>query len=570
MNRRSNSWLSTLVAASCVYTLGCTGVVGGSSGSGPSVGQGGTSGPGLGTGGVGQPVGPQAMNPSGAQPVARLHKLTASEFGNSVHDLLGSGVAVSAVEPDTELDGFATIGASSVAVSPAGVALYEAAIDAATQAVFSDASRVAALLSCVPQATTDTACTTQALQGFGRRAFRRPLTADETTLFVGIASSIGDEAKSALVGLQYAVSAILQSPDFLYRVELGAASAADGGRLKYTNYEMTSRLAATLWNTVPDEALLTAAEKGDLATAAGVRAEAERMLSAPRARDALTSFADDLYGVDRLLVTFKDAAVFPEWTPTLQAAMHQELTARVDDLVFGTKGDFLSLYDNRTVFVNNELAKIYGLPAVMPDAFRKLELPADSPRVGLLGSAAFLAAYAFPQRTSPTARGKFVSLTLLCKAVPAPPSDVDTTLPPLADPTASVRQRLEAHRTNPTCSACHALMDPMGLGLENFDGLGRYRDNDNGHPIDASGIVNGVPFQNAAELGTALRKDPAAAACFVNKLYTHAQGRSAVDVDSAALASLTSEFGASGNRADQLLVALVSSEAFRFVEPSKP
>jgi hypothetical protein len=454
-------------------------------------------------------------------------------------------------------------------VSPSGVGLYEAAVDAAAASAFSDATRAAAVLSCVPEATTDTACTTRALQAFGRRAFRRPLTDDESTLFVGIATSIGNEAKSALVGLEYAVSAILQSPSFLYRVELGAPSAADNGRLKYTGFEMTSRLAATLWNSIPDEALLTAAAGGQLDAPDGVRAQATRMLTTARAHDALGSFADDLYGLDRLLTTFKDAAIFPEWTPSLQDAMHQELTKRVDDMVFTTKGDYLSLYDNRTVFVNNELAKIYGLPQATPDAFRKLELPADSPRVGLLGSAGFLAAYAFPQRTSPTARGKFVNLTLLCKIVPAPPPGVDTTLPTTADPTASVRQRLEVHRSNASCSSCHALMDPIGLGLENFDSLGRYRDNDNGHPIDPSGDVNGVAFKNAAELGAQLRQDPTTGACFVSKVYAHAQGRSTLDVDSTALAGLTTQFGASGNRADQLLVELVSSEAFRFVEPTK-
>jgi hypothetical protein len=501
--------------------------------------------------------------------VARIHKLTASEFTNSLQDLLGSKVPLSAVEPDTEIDGFANIGASTVSVSPSGVGLYETAVDAAAEYVFSDAARAAAVVSCVPQTTTDVACTTRAVQGFGRRAFRRPLTDAESASFVGVATSIGDEAKSALVGLKYAVSAILQSPAFLYRVELGAPSASDAGRLKYSSFEMTSRLAATLWNSVPDETLLAAAEKGELDSSEGIQQQAARMLAAPRAHDALATFVDDLYGMDRLAITFKDAGTFPEWTPSLRDAMHQELSQRVDDLVFNLKADFLSIYDSRTVFVNNELARIYGLPEVMPDAFRKVELPADSPRVGLLGSAAFLASYALPQRTSPTARGKFVNLALLCKIVPPPPPGVDTTLPPLADPSASVRQRLEAHRANPGCASCHSLMDPIGLGLENFDGLGRYRDSDNGHPIDASGTINGAAFTSAAELGARLRADPAAAACFVSQVYAHAQGRTPVDVDSVALAGLTTDFSAGGHRADQLLAALVSSEAFRFVEPSK-
>jgi hypothetical protein len=566
---------AAILVASCAAAIGCTGKIGSPGGDeNPGLGApgspgnpGGTGTPGIGTG-TGGTTGTGGITVDPTQPVAHLHKLTASEFANSVHDLLGSKVPLTAVEPDTVIDGFATVGGSSVSMSPAGVGLYEAAIDAAAQYVFSDATRVTGLLSCIPQATTDAACTTKAVQAFGRRAFRRPLTDVETSRFVDIATSIGDEAKNALTGLQYAVSAILQSPSFLYRVELGAPSADDGGRLKYSNYEMTSRLSSALWNTVPDDALLAAADKGELATADGVRAQAERMLSGAKAHDALVTFVDDLYGVDRLLTSFKDAAVFPEWTPTLQAAMHQELTQRVDDMVFTAKGDYLSLYDNKTVFVNNELAKIYGLPQATPDVFRKVDLPANSPRVGLIGSAGFLAAYALPQRTSPTARGKFVDLTFLCKVVPPPPPGVDPTLPPAIDPTASVRQRLETHRSNASCASCHSLMDPIGLGLENFDSLGRYRDNDNGHPIDASGVVNGAPFKDAAELGTRLRQDPEAASCFVSKVYAHAQGRSPIDADGKALDGLATQFGSAGNRADQLLVEMVSSEAFRFVEPS--
>lgn len=572
-HQRHRSALFAVTVGIALGCAACTGVIDPSGASRGSTGgpmDGATPGGGSGAVGAGGSAGtPATMSSNPEVPKARLHKLTSSEFANSMHDLLGKDVPLAEVEPDTELDGFNTIGASVVSVSAAGVSLYETAVDEAVAYAFENATRAASVLSCIPQSTTD-ACLSSALQAFGRRAFRRPLSAEETARFTGLASAIGDEAKSVLIGLRYAVSAILQSPSFLYRAELGAPSQADGGRLKYTSFEMTSRLAATLWNTVPDAELLNAADNDGLATAEAVRAQAERMLAAPRAHDALATFVDDLYGMDRLAITFKDAATFPEWNDSLRASMHEELTRRIDDLVFTTKGDFLSLYDNRTVFVNNQLAKIYGLPEVMPDAFRKLELPADSPRVGLLGSGAILAAYALPQRTSPTARGKFVNLTLLCKAVPPPPPGVDTSLPPTADPNASVRQRLEAHRTNPTCASCHTLMDPIGLGLESFDSLGRYRTADNGHPIDPSGDVNGAHFASAAELGARLRQDPAAAACVVSKLYAHAQGRSSIALDEAALAELSRQFDAAGHRADQLLVSLVASDAFRFVVPAAP
>src|SRR6185295_16699686 len=183
-----------------------------------------------------------------------LGKLTASQFANSVHDLLGQDAPLGPVEPDDVVDGFSAVGASTVSVSPSGVGQYEAATGKATEYVFADATRVAAVLACVPKSTGDTACMTQALSSFGRRAFRRPLTDQEISRFLTLATTIGSGAGSSIVvGMRHAVWAILQSPSFLYRVELGVPSPADGGRLKYTSFEVASRLASALWNSVPDD-----------------------------------------------------------------------------------------------------------------------------------------------------------------------------------------------------------------------------------------------------------------------------------------------------------------------------
>jgi hypothetical protein len=505
----------------------------------------------------------------GPQPVADLHKLTASQFANSVHDLLGADAPLSAVEPDNVVAGFANVGASKVAMSPAGVGLYEAATGAASEYAFADPARAAAVLSCVPKATTDAACLSQALSSFGRRAFRRPLTAAETARFVTLATTIGNKPGSnVLAGVRYAVWAILQSPSFLYRVELGTPSAADGGRLKYTSFEIASRLASTLWNTVPDDALLDAAAQDTLATPEGIAAQAQRMLGSDKSRQALNAFVDDLYGMHHLNEATKDPALFPAWTPTLRAAMQQELEQRVTDMVFEQHGDYLSLYDGKTTFVNNELARFYGLPAAPMDGFRRADFPDGSPRVGILGSGAILGAYALPQRTSPTERGKFIAETILCETVPPPPPGVPP-LPPMAGPDSTLRQRLSAHRASAQCASCHGIMDPLGFGLETFDSVGTYRTTDNGQPIDATGSVAGVPFNGLAEMSTVLRSQPVAGPCLVSKIYVNALGRVAIDVDGPALNALAKQFSASKNRVDQLLLNLVSSEAFRFVEPIK-
>jgi hypothetical protein len=255
------------------------------------------------------------------------------------------------------------------------------------------------------------------------------------------------------------------------------------------------------------------------------------------------------------------------WTSTVPVAMLQEIELRVDDMVFTQKGDFLTLFDSRSTFVNAELAKFYGLAFTATDnAFHPATFPANSPRVGLLGAGAILAGHALPQRTSPTARGKFVDVMLLCRTIPDPPPGVPP-LPPPSDTTTTVRQKMEAHRTQPQCASCHALMDPMGFGMENFDATAQYRTTDNGHPIDSTGTLNGVAFSNLADLGAVLHKSPSTGPCFVSNMYANALGRTPINLDGAALDQLAGQFASSGNRADQLLVSLVTSDSFRFVQP---
>ncbi|HVR60605.1 MAG TPA: DUF1592 domain-containing protein [Polyangia bacterium] len=509
----------------------------------------------------------------GDLPAPRIHKLTATEFANSVHDLLGDAAPLGPVEPDTTIGfGFTSAAASVATVSPDGVAQYETATGAATDYAFGDPARAAALLPCMPSGPTDQACMKQALAAIGRRAFRRPLTDAEQARYVTLASTIaGNPGNTALTGLRHAVWAILQSPSFIYRVELGTASQADGGRLKFNDFEMASRLAGALWASVPDDMLLDAAAQGQLSSADGVKAQAQRMLADARVHRAFTSFVADLYDKTELDQANKDPMLYPTFTTTLKAAMQQELEQRIDDVVFGAGGgDYLSLLDGKTAFVNNELAAHYGLPAVTPDAWRKVTLPDSSHRVGLLGAGAILAGQALPQRTSPTARGKFVNEALLCRVIPPPPDKV----PPLPDetdqPNTTVRQRLVKHRQDPSCAACHALMDPIGFGMENFDTVGKYRTTDNNQPIDATGTLGGMNFDGLGQLGGVLRQQPASAPCLVSKVYSYLLGRTINDKDASTIDALATFFGGNGNNVDKLLLQTVTSDAFRFVQPVKP
>lgn len=509
-----------------------------------------------------------------AEPVAvpgpTLRRLTASEFTHSVTDLLGP-VTLTAIEADAIQDGFYAVGAAQVALSPAGVGLYETALAGATAEAFADPARIPQIVACVPALLTDTVCLRDALASFGRRAWRRPLTGVELDRYLAIATKVGAETGDVVVGLRHAIWGLLQSPYFLYRVEIGQPSASDGGRNKFSSYEMASRLAFTLWNTLPDEALLDAAERDELTSAAGVEAQALRLLADPRAHQGVQNFVSELYGLWSLADKFKEDALFPEWTPTLRAVIRDDLVARIEDVVFTEPGDFFTLYDGHKVFVNNELARLYGLPEVEPDSFRAALLPEDGARRGLIGSAAILTMNSLPARTSATERGQFIAEALLCRTVPPPPPNVDTNLDDDAmemQGPRTLREKLEPHRSDPACAGCHNITDPLGLALEHFDTVGRYREFDQGLVIDASGELDGAPFLDAAELAVLLREHPESPRCLVRKLYTYSAGRSPFSPETATLKAIEAAMADGGNRFDLLLYTLVTHDDFRFAHPA--
>ncbi len=500
-------------------------------------------------------------------PAPTIRRLTGAEFRHSITDLLGP-VTFAPIEADTRKEGFFAVGNAKIAVSPAGVELYEDAIDLATKEAFADPARVATLMACVPMTPADVNCYRDAIAKFGRRAWRRAMNDAELGRYVEAATSIAAESGDAVGGLRHAVWALLESPNVLYRVEIGQPSPADGGRLRYTGYEMASRLSYTLWNTTPDEELLLAAERGDLDSAEGVRAQAQRMMSDARTRQGVENFVSELYSLWALDTLNKNAEYFPAWTQSLKAAIREDLRLRIMDIVFDAPGDFFELYDGSKVFINNELARVYELPEVDPDVTREVEMPVDWMRHGLIGSAALLAINSPETRTSPTRRGAFISDALLCRTIPEPPPNVDLNLD--KDPDAgpkTAREKLQVHRENPTCAACHELMDPMGLALENFDSLGKFRGDDQGLPIDASGTLDGVPFAHGGELATLLRDHPETANCLTRKLYTYMLGRLPLSVEWKIVDMLEEALWEADNRFDQLLLALVTRDEFRFAHP---
>jgi hypothetical protein len=487
-------------------------------------------------------------------------RLTNTQYRNALTDLFGLGLTIPASEPDTNPYLFTNIGASLSTASQRGVEGWERTALSVTQTVFADPARRSALVGCEPDATD--ACARAFLQRFIRRAWRRPPEAEELSRYVALARATTAPGEP-WSGLRYATAGALQSPNFVYRVELGVEN---NGRRKYTAHEMASRLSFALWDSIPDDELATAADNGSLATEDGVRTQAERMLRSPRARAGVRAFFVQYLGLSALDHLSRDAAQFPQFTVTVAESMRKEVELDVEDVIFTQDTDFRLLFSQRQTFVNPELAQLYNIPYPAGGAgFVRVALPESSQRGGLLTTAGVLAITSHQNATSPTARGRYVSERLRCEHVPDPPGNIQFNIDqPASGPRLTLRQRLARHRENPACAACHVITDPLGLGFENFDALGALRTVEEGMPVDASGEIDGRSFVGARALGERLSTDPRLARCLVKQVYRFAQGRLDTEGEAATLALLTRSFEESGFRFKRLLVELFASEGFRF------
>jgi hypothetical protein len=510
-------------------------------------------------GGAGPEAQPNAWSPAPAV----LPRLTAVQYRNALVDLFGPDLPATPVEPDTNPYLFTSIGATSTSLSELGVQQLEEAATAVTAAVFGDAPRRRQLTGCE---SPDQTCVERFLETFGRRLYRRPLSAEERERWLGIAPAENGNDPWQGVGLM--VAGMLQSPQFLYRPEVGEIDPDHPDRLRLTGWEMASRLSFLLWNTIPDDELLDSAERGDLVSQEGVEAQARRMIDHPRAREAVQEFFAQYFALGELEGKSRSIESYPAFSATLPESMRTEVKLLVDDLVQRRDSDVRAVFSTRRTFVNSELAALYGVeaPGASAIAFVPVELPDDGPRAGLLTLGAFLTMNAHETETSPTLRGKYLRERVLCQSVPPPPDDVNVDLTPEEGaPPATLRERLEEHRKNPACASCHGFIDPPGMLFENFDSIGAYRESDRGHPIDASGDLDGTPLAGAADLARQLENHPRVGQCIVTQLFRHAQGRLDAESEAGALEDLEDAFAAADYRFRELLVLLVTHPSFRAV-----
>jgi len=492
---------------------------------------------------------------------APLHPLTRFEYDNILRDLLGdTSEPARAFPPENVVEGYRT-NASANQANPLLVESYLTAAE--TVAATAVQSRLLTVAPCA-EGADPLACGTAFINSFASRAFRRPLTPAEltplTTLFeAGNSQSYGK-------GVELVIQAVLQSPQFLYRVDSLKAPTPESGAVALGSYELAARLAFTLWGSVPDLDLLSAAEAGRLATPADVEREARRLLQDERAHDIVRDFSEqwlDLSRLDGAVRVGTDLDV-----NLLNTSLRQSLTHFLDATYFGAEGTFRRLFTDPSVWVNSTLAPVYGGQPPFVDAFQPQTL--SEPRAGLLTQPALLTLLSHSDQTAPVIRGVFVRERILCLPVLPPPPNLNAVAPD-PDPNATTRERFRQHTEQPACSVCHQSIDGVGFGFERYDQLGRYRATENDLDVDESGEMLASneagldgPFTGAGELAERIAGSALARDCLAANWYTYTFGRQVQPEDSCSVAQLKARFASSGGDLKELLVGLTQTDSFLY------
>jgi hypothetical protein len=491
---------------------------------------------------------------------SRLRRLTRTEYDNTIAALLGdTSRPARAFLPDEVAHNFD----NSAEVLTVSELLAEQHFEVA-EAIATRAIRdLPALLGCAPEGAAEGPCVRRFLERFARKAWRRPLSAEDHAFAEGVFTRARRSADVA-TSLRMAVHAVLSAPEFLYRTEL---AGAEGDAARLGPHELAARLSYLLWGGPPDEALELAADGGRLDTAAGLEAEARRLLEDPRAHKHALDFRMQWFGLAELEEVEKDPKVYPTFTGSIRKLMRAE-AERFLELAGPSEAvaSMGTLLTATSTFLNGPLAAFYGVSGVSGDGLRRVELDPRR-RAGLLSLGALLTVNALTNESAPIRRGVFVREALLC-APPAPPPEALEIKPPDPDPRLTTRQRFDLHTKEPVCAGCHALIDPIGFGFENYDGVGRWRDHDNGQPVDASGELRGSdvdgPFVGLRALGEKLAGSREVAACAATQFFRWAHGREPRPEDVCTLGALMAALQAAKGDLRALPLAYIGTDSFRF------
>lgn len=416
------------------------------------------------------------------------------------------------------------------------------------------------ILICDP--ASGRACVERIIATLAQRAWRRPVSRAEVASLLRFVDLARKEGQSTEQGVQLAIQAMLMSPHFLFRIERDPAPTDPSKVHRISDIELASRLSYFLWNSMPDDLLLDLAEAGKLSQPQVLDAQVKRMLEDPRSSTLARNFAGQWLEIRNLAVVKPDPQKFPEWSPELADAMRTETEMFFEAMLRENRpiGDFL---DARFTFLNERLAKHYGIEGVKGAEFRRVELTSEE-RGGILSHASVLTVSSYPTRTSPVIRGKYILMNILGSPPPPPPPDVPALDEAAVGSLGSLRQKLEQHRTNAVCASCHNRMDVLGFGLENYDAIGRWRTRDGKFDIDAGGTLpNGKSFETPAQLRRLLKEDlPEVVRCLTEKMMTYALGRGVERYDRPTINAIVRKLEADNYRFQPLIYEIVRSLPF--------
>ncbi|MBL7648830.1 MAG: DUF1592 domain-containing protein [Candidatus Hydrogenedentes bacterium] len=510
-----------------------------------------------------------AMKPTaGRVTVRRLNRV---EYNNTVRDLLGvESTPAEAFPPDDTGYGFDNIG-DVLTLSPM---LAEKYLDVAEEIVGDALAREMAeygkispanrrILVCnhaIPE--HDAVCAERIIKTLAPRAYRRPVTKDEIEKLEALYQLAIDSGDGFSEGLELALQAMLVSPHFLFRVEGERVAADPAADFRVANYDYASRLSYFLWSSMPDEELMACAQDGTIRHPRTLRDQVGRMLRDPRSKALAENFGGQWLQIRNLKRVDPDPGKFPQFTDDLREAMATETNLFFESVVKEDRS-LLEFIDADYTYVNEALAKHYGIDGIAGPEFQRVSVD-PSVRGGLLGQASVLTVTSLPTRTSPVIRGLWVLENMLASAPPPPPPDV----PPLdevkIDSSATLRQKLEMHRENPSCASCHNRMDPLGFGLENYDAIGAWRTEDNSQPLDTSGVLpDGKTFAGPGELKRVLlERKTDFTRCLTEKMLTYALGRGVEDFDTPVIDGIVAGVEQRDYRFSALIYEIVRSLPF--------
>jgi hypothetical protein len=492
-----------------------------------------------------------------------IRRLNREEYHHTIRDLLGVDFWPEDFPADEVGYGFDNIG-DVLSLSPMLMEKYlAAAAEIVERAMKPQSDSHRRLIARMPEPGQEQAVARELLGAFARRAYRRPVTDEEVARLVRFVAMSLENGGSFLEGMQIAVQAALCSPHFLFRWELDPPATKPGDVRELNDYEVASRLSYFLWNSMPDEELFTLAAQGALRRDGHLEKQAARLLKDWRARSFFTSFAGQWLQIRNLWEVSLDPGVFKGWDDRLKGAMKEEAELFFQAIALEDR-PVTDLLAADFTFVNEKLARHYGLAGVQGETFQRVTLPPGSPRGGVVTLGAVLVSTSTPTRTAPVIRGKWILEQILGTPPPPPPPNV----PPLpnqspVDQTASLRKRLEEHASRAECAGCHKRMDPLGFALENFDATGAWRGTDGKYPIEPAGkLPSGVSFTGPRDLKTALQSGPRFVRSFTEKLMIYALGRGLDDYDRCAIDAVLAKSGGNESRFGALVAGIVTSDPF--------